>query len=288
MYTFLDEVWYTDTVHGRILSYSSCLYAQSFTNRSMDFVYVVPLRNNKTPAMLYALQKFVAEVGRPRILKSGRAPETLGDHTPFNSFCRKFHIQCKYWETGRHEGNRAESAIRELKRRWKFDMYRKQVPHRFWDKALVYHGEILTLLSERQDGKTGWEHVLGQTPDISNWLEFTFYCPVWYIHDHENTMLTSNSRLGRWLGVNNSVDNKLCYYVLTDQQRIIARHSVQALTEQELVTPNIQERLKKFDVEIQTKKDDIFHDYSNFPEEHVLHIDSDASALQIDREASSV
>ena len=128
---FLDEVWYTDTVHSRILSYSSCLYDQIFTNRTMDFVYVVPLRNNKAPAMLYALQKFVAEVGRPRVLKSDRAPETLGDHTPFNEFCRKFHILRKYWETGRHEGNQAESAIRELKRRWKFDMYRKQVPHRF-------------------------------------------------------------------------------------------------------------------------------------------------------------
>ena len=93
-------------------------------------------------------------------------------------------------------------------------------------------------------------------------------------------MLTSNSRLGRWLGVNNSVDNKFCYFVLTDQQRIIARHSVQALTEQELITPNIQERLKKFDAEVLTKKDDIIHDYSDYIEENVIHIDSDASALQ--------
>ena len=54
-------------------------------------------------------------------------------------------------------------------------MYRKKIPHRFWNKALIYHGEIVTLLSRRQDGKTqdgktGWEHVFGQTPDISNWL----------------------------------------------------------------------------------------------------------------------
>ena len=70
MYTFLDEVWYTDTVHGRVLSYSSCLYAQIFTNRSMDFIYVVPLRNNRALAMLYALQKFVQEFGRPRSINS--------------------------------------------------------------------------------------------------------------------------------------------------------------------------------------------------------------------------
>ena len=98
-------------------------------------------------------------------------------------------------------------------------------------------------------------------------------------------MITSNSRIGRWLGVNNSVDNKLCYFVLTDQRRIIARHSVQALTEIELVTPDIKERLKSFDVEIQANKDKIIHAYSNFPEDNVLHIDSDAGSWQIDGES---
>ena len=92
-------------------------------------------------------------------------------------------------------------------------------------------------------------------------------------------MLTSNSRLGRWLGVNHSVDNKLCYFILTDQLRIIARHSVQALTEQELVTPDIQERLKTFDTDIQAKKDDIVHDHSDFPDDNVLHVNSDAGPL---------
>ena len=66
--------------------------------------------------MLHALQKFVTEVKRPRILKSDRSPETLGDCTTFNSFCRRFHIQRKYWKTGRHEGNRDESENCELKK----------------------------------------------------------------------------------------------------------------------------------------------------------------------------
>ena len=74
-------------------------------------------------------------------------------------------------------------------------------------------------------------------------------------------------------------------YVLTDQKRIIARHSVQAMTVQELATPDIQERLKSFDIDIQAKTDDIVHDYSNFPADNVLHIDSDAGLRQIDGES---
>ena len=238
----------------------------------MDIYYCVSLLNNKAPAMLYALQMFVQKVGRSRVLKSDRAPETLGDHTPFNEFCLRFHILRESWETGRYKGYRAESAIRELKR-WKFDMYRKKISHRFWARALVYHGEILTLLSRHQDGKTGQEYVLSQTPDISNWLEFMFYCSILYIHDHENTRTTSNPRIGRWLGVNHYVDNKL---LLADQKRIIARHSVQTITAKELETPDIQEQMQVFVEEIQAKKDDIVHDYSYFPDDNVLRVNSDA------------
>ena len=37
-------------------------------------------------------------------------------------------------------------------------------------------------------------------------------------------------------------------------------------------------QVKSFDVEIQAKKGDIVHDYSDFPEDSVLHIDSDAGS----------
>ena len=60
---------------------------------------------------------------------------------------------------------------------------------------------------------------------------------------------------------------------------------MQAITEQELATPDIQERLKKFDVDIQTKKDEIVHDYSDFPDDNVLHIDSDVGSSHVDEES---
>ena len=47
--------------------------------------------------------------------------------------------------------------------------------------------------------------------------------------------------------MNHSVNNNLCYDVLADQKRIIARHSVQAITEHDLATPDKHERLKSSD-----------------------------------------
>ena len=60
---------------------------------------------------------------------------------------------------------------------------------------------------------------------------------------------------------------------------------MQAITEKELATLDIQERLKKLYVDIQTKKVDIVHDYSDFPDDNFLHSNSDAGSWQIDGES---
>ena len=51
MYTFLYEVWYTDTVHGRVSSYNNCLYAQIYTNRSMVLISIA----NRQPICRHCL-----------------------------------------------------------------------------------------------------------------------------------------------------------------------------------------------------------------------------------------
>ena len=131
----------------------------------------------------------------------------MNEHVPFNRLCTNLGIKRRFFEAHRHEGNRAESAIRELKRRWKFDMSRRSVPNRFWDFGLVYHAEILTRVCRRRDGKTGIEHVTGETPDISNWLDFTFYQPCRYMHFPDNVMDKPYASIGRWLGLSHHVSS---------------------------------------------------------------------------------
>ena len=76
-----------------------------------------------------------------------------------------------------------------------------KVPNRLWDYGLVYEAEILSRLSRGQDDRTGIERLTGDTPDISEWMDFGFYDIVWY-HDQPKPDLTDESRkLGRWLGV---------------------------------------------------------------------------------------
>ena len=160
-YNKISGTFYTDTLCGVVESYGGYKYAQVFVDKDLDFVYVVPMKENNGDEIRYALLKFIEDVGVPEVLKSDRAASIMNEHVPFNRLCTNLGIKRRFFESHRHEGNRAESAIRELKRRWKFDMSRRTVPNRFWDFGHIYHAEILTRICRRRDGKTGIEHITG-------------------------------------------------------------------------------------------------------------------------------
>jgi hypothetical protein len=56
------------------------------------------------------------------------------------------------------------------------------------------------------DGSSGYEMVTGNTPNISEWLDFEFYDLVWWI-DQPNKLNVNDvtKQLGRWLGVSHHV-----------------------------------------------------------------------------------
>jgi hypothetical protein len=50
----------------------------------------------------------------------------------------------------------------------------------WWNYSLVYKGKLLTKMSCSDDGRSGYKQVTGETPDISEWLDFEFYDLVWW------------------------------------------------------------------------------------------------------------
>ena len=95
-------------------------------------------------------------------------------------------------------------------------------------------------------------NVTGETPDISEYLDFGFYDKVMY---HDNNGL--GPRLpGRWLGVSHRTGNLMCYSILTKTGEIISRSSVQAVTELEMQTEEYQKLFTDFDLAIEKKLGD--------------------------------
>jgi hypothetical protein len=87
---------------------------------------------------------FVDDVGIPNTLICDLATEQVGPHTPMMKEIRRVSIKLHNSEKGRSTQNhRAETEIRELKRRWKAQMIEKNVPARLWDYGVVYVSEII-------------------------------------------------------------------------------------------------------------------------------------------------
>ena len=96
------------------------------------------------------------------------------------------------------------------------------------------------------DGRTPMEQITGETPDISEYLDFGFYDWIWY---KDNAGLGEN-KIGRWLGVAHRVGNLMSYWILTNTGHVISRTTVQCITNLELSTDEVKDKCKEYDQRI--------------------------------------
>ena len=131
-----------------------------------------------------SLVDFTYDVGIPERLVTDGAGEFTGKGNQLVKEARRMRIQLHTSEQGRKNQNHAaEHNIGFLAKRWKLQMQKKRVPKRLWDFGLVVESEILTRMARRQDLRTGYEEVTGQTAKISEWLEFECYDLVYWLTD---------------------------------------------------------------------------------------------------------
>ena len=130
------------------------------------------------------------------------APEIVGPGTEFMKEANRLKVRMRRSEVGRSNQNHiAEREIGELKMRWRSRMLKKKVPTRLWDYGLVYESNILNRIPRGSQQRTGLEVVTGETPDISEWIDFEFYDRVWFYDRKKMEMDDTGRKLARWLGV---------------------------------------------------------------------------------------
>jgi hypothetical protein len=204
-----------------------------------------------------ALTEFTDDVGIPDNLTSDGAPEIVGRNTEFTKEVNRMKIRMRRAEVGRSNQNyAAEREIGELKKRWRNRMLRQRVPKRLWDYGLIYEANILNRVPRGKNTRTGLETVTGETPDISEWTDFGFYDRVW-VYDHKKIELDGTGRrLARWLGVAHRVGSDLCYWLLLSTGHVVARTTVQHVTREDIINPEIKAMTVEFDNSIATRLDD--------------------------------
>ena len=92
----------------------------------------------------------------------------------------------------------------------------------------------LSVLTKRQ---APIEQLTGETPDISEYLDFTFYDWVWV---QENAGLGALT-MARWLGVLHRVGGLMSYYIVKQNRQVEYRTTVQRITNLELQTEEVKD-----------------------------------------------
>ena len=241
-----NQKFYTDTLIGKYKSLTNNTCMQIFANEA-QFVKAYPMQSKGSAGA--ALRQFVRDYGVPEKLTSDGAGEQSGPNTEFMRIVRKHGIDHHLSEPHRPNQNRAESVIREVKRKWFRQMTKRRVPKRLWDYGIVWVCETMSLTANSNfalGGRTPIEQVTGETPDISEYLDFSFYDWVWY---KDNAGVGENS-CGRWLGVSHRVGNLMSYWILTIAGRVVSRTTVQRITNLEQGTTEVKQRMKEFDERI--------------------------------------
>ena len=65
----------------------------------------------------------------------------------------------------------------------------------------------------------------GVTPDISPWLQFTFWQPILYL-DSEDSWPSSKERVGYWLGIADNIRDFLTFWIMDTQTKQVLARSV--------------------------------------------------------------
>jgi len=94
---------------------------------------------------------------------------------------------------------------------------------------------------------------MGNTPDISEWLDFDFYDWCWFWQGPTHELTEDKAEIGRILGIAHRVGSDLCYWVLTSTGKIIARTTVQRVVKDDYLLPTVKTKMEEFDAKVKEK-----------------------------------
>ena len=89
-----------------------------------------------------------------------------------------------------------------------------------------------------KDGRPTLENLTGATVDISEYLDFDFYDPVWYWETLRGGK--GEDLPGRWLSISHMVVASMCYWLLNEQGNVVLRSTVQHVTNEDILNPTLK------------------------------------------------
>ena len=124
-----------------------------------------------------ALKEFILDFRVMDELVMDGAAKQVGKRTRMMKTIKKHEIKHRITEPRRHNQNQTEGIIREFKRKWFCILVKKKVPKRLRDYRIRWVCEVMRITANTArtlHGCTPLEEIMGETPDISEYLDFSF------------------------------------------------------------------------------------------------------------------
>ena len=223
--TRIDESVSTDPIFSNCKSiYHGYTAAQIFYGIKSHTIYVYGIKSKGEFPNVY--RDFIREHGAPSALRRDNAKEEQSEEV--KDINREYMIKDQLSEPYNPQQNPVESnAIRYLKGQIHMLLDRTGAPDSLWFMAAQYAADVHNICSDAKhpSGITPLQYQQGATPDISAYLQFTFWEPILYL-DHEAIWPSSKERSGRWLGIAHNIGDALTFWILDDQSKYILARSV--------------------------------------------------------------
>ncbi|KAI2503064.1 hypothetical protein MHU86_11412 [Fragilaria crotonensis] len=179
--------------------------------------------------MYHTLEDFIRQEGAPDALLSDNAKAQIGKNV--QQILRMYRIADFQCEPHYQHQNYAERRIQEIKKTVNALLDRTGTPAAYWLLAMLYVINLMNHLAVASlDWKTPLEVAHGQKPDISPFLQFRWWEPVYYEAPATSGFPSESvEKTGRWVGIAEHQGDVLTYLVLTDDTlRVIARSNVRS------------------------------------------------------------
>ena len=138
-------------------------------------------------------------------------------------------ISSWYSEPHHQNQNFAENRYGTIKTATNRVMNFSGAPANTWLLALTYVCLLLNhLASSTLQWKSPLQVLTGQQPDISKFLHFSFYEPVYYHTYSDHFPSVPNEEQGWWVGVAIHVGDALTYKILTKTHKVIYRSAIRS------------------------------------------------------------
>jgi hypothetical protein len=250
------------TGHGGAIAF------QLFVGNESRHLAVYPIQ--KESQFPDVLQDYVRSHGAPKKLYTDNAKAELSKDA--HAVLRNFGIDDASSEPYYKNQNAAEREIQDVVNDMDLVMNITNTPAGLWPLCVQHIVMVKNHLArESLNKRTPMEKRTGQTPDISKFLPYRWYEPVYYL-DGEG-----QEQLGRWVGVAEHVGDELTFMVISD-----ATGQVMYLSDLRTVTdpnaPNFKAKTRAADAKQRTSGD------TNTGSQHVFApIDIDDTVKNVDK-----